>query len=70
MLIHDLSEAGLRVQVRHGHGEALLVCIRIPRDHLGNLVHLELDLMIVSICRRPWISHAGQSITNVSKLIL
>ncbi|KAJ5943826.1 hypothetical protein N7516_003994 [Penicillium verrucosum] len=38
-LIHDLSEAGLRVQVRHGHGEALLVCIRVPRDHLGNLVH-------------------------------
>ncbi|KAI2702004.1 hypothetical protein CBS147332_7780 [Penicillium roqueforti] len=38
-LIHDLGEAGLRVQVRHGHGEALLVCIRVPRDHLGNLVH-------------------------------
>ncbi|KAJ5960684.1 uncharacterized protein N7479_007834 [Penicillium vulpinum] len=38
-LIHDLSEAGLRVQVRHGHGAALLVCIRVPRDHLGNLVH-------------------------------
>ena len=38
-LIHDLNEAGLRVQVRHGHGEALLVCIRVPRDHLGNLVH-------------------------------
>ncbi|KAJ5771164.1 uncharacterized protein N7511_003215 [Penicillium nucicola] len=38
-LIHDLSEAGLRVQVRHGHGSALLVCIRVPRDHLGNLVH-------------------------------
>ncbi|KAJ6022726.1 hypothetical protein N7499_008041 [Penicillium canescens] len=38
-LIHDLSEAGLRVQVRHGHGTSLLVCIRVPRDHLGNLVH-------------------------------
>ncbi|CAG7973245.1 unnamed protein product [Penicillium salamii] len=38
-LISDLSEAGLRVQVRHGHGSALLVCIRVPRDHLGNLVH-------------------------------
>ncbi|CAI7617512.1 unnamed protein product [Penicillium glandicola] len=38
-LIHDLGEAGLRVQVRHGHGAALLVCIRVPRDHLGNLVH-------------------------------
>ncbi|KAJ5513854.1 hypothetical protein N7463_003406 [Penicillium fimorum] len=38
-LINDLSEAGLRVQVRHGHGQALLVCIRVPRDHLGNLVH-------------------------------
>ncbi|KAJ5452486.1 Anoctamin/TMEM 16 [Penicillium cf. griseofulvum] len=38
-LIDDLTEAGLRVQVRHGHGQALLVCIRVPRDHLGNLVH-------------------------------
>ncbi|KAJ5583216.1 hypothetical protein N7535_001836 [Penicillium sp. DV-2018c] len=39
MLISDLHEAGLRVQVRHGHGAAILVCIRVPRDHLGNLVH-------------------------------
>ncbi|KAJ5130047.1 uncharacterized protein N7515_006086 [Penicillium bovifimosum] len=39
MLISDLKEAGLRVQVRHGHSAALLVCIRVPRDHLGNLVH-------------------------------
>ncbi|KAJ5835276.1 hypothetical protein N7447_001302 [Penicillium robsamsonii] len=38
-LINDLSEAGLRVQVRHGHGQAVLVCIRVPRDHLGNLIH-------------------------------
>ncbi|KAJ5773635.1 hypothetical protein N7457_008531 [Penicillium paradoxum] len=38
-LIEDLNEAGLRAQVRHGHGAALLVCIRVPRDHLGNLVH-------------------------------
>lgn len=34
----DLNEAGLRVQVRHGHGKALLVCIRVPRDHLGKMV--------------------------------
>ncbi|CEJ61557.1 hypothetical protein PMG11_10088 [Penicillium brasilianum] len=38
-LVHDLTEAGLRVQVRHGHGSALLVCIRVPRDHLGKMVH-------------------------------
>ncbi|KAK9242051.1 calcium-activated chloride channel-domain-containing protein [Lipomyces tetrasporus] len=38
-LIHDLTEAGLRVQVHHGHGSALLVCIRVPRDHLGKMVH-------------------------------
>ncbi|KAJ5152676.1 uncharacterized protein N7482_009154 [Penicillium canariense] len=38
-LIHDLTEAGLRVQVRPGHGSALLVCIRVPRDHLGKMVH-------------------------------
>lgn len=35
----DLSEAGLRVQVRHGHGKAVLLCIRVPRDHLGKMVH-------------------------------
>ncbi|KAJ5691884.1 hypothetical protein N7462_001307 [Penicillium macrosclerotiorum] len=38
-LIHDLSEAGLSVQVRHGHGSSLLICIRIPRDHLGKMIH-------------------------------
>ncbi|KAJ5101337.1 hypothetical protein NUU61_003559 [Penicillium alfredii] len=38
-LLHDLNEAGLRVQVRHGHGASLLVCIRVPRDHLGNMIH-------------------------------
>jgi hypothetical protein len=38
-LVHDLTEAGLRVQIRHGHGSALLVCIRVPRDHLGKMVH-------------------------------
>jgi len=34
----DLSEAGLRLQVRHGHGKSLLVCIHVPRDHLGKMV--------------------------------
>lgn len=38
-LIHDLIEAGLRVQVRHGHGASLLVCIRVPRDQLGHMIH-------------------------------
>ncbi|KAJ5701141.1 hypothetical protein N7488_008689 [Penicillium malachiteum] len=38
-LIHDLTEAGLRAQVRHGHGSSLLVCLRVPRDHLGNMIH-------------------------------
>ena len=37
-LMTDLSGAGLRVQVRHGHGKSLLVCIRVPRDHLGKMV--------------------------------
>ncbi|CAI7603153.1 unnamed protein product [Penicillium pancosmium] len=37
-LMADLTEAGLRVQVRHGHGKALLVCIRVPRDHLGKMI--------------------------------
>ncbi|KAJ5767546.1 hypothetical protein N7533_000129 [Penicillium manginii] len=37
-LMADLTEAGLRVQIRHGHGKALLVCIRVPRDHLGTMV--------------------------------
>lgn len=36
--MHDLTEAGLRVQVRHGYGPALLVCIHVPRDHLGKMV--------------------------------
>jgi hypothetical protein len=39
MLVADLHEAGLRVQVRHGHGASLLVCIRVPRDRLGKLIH-------------------------------
>ncbi|KAL5340954.1 calcium-activated chloride channel-domain-containing protein [Aspergillus crustosus] len=38
-LIHDLHTAGLETQVRHGHGASLLVFIRVPRAHLGNLVH-------------------------------
>ncbi|KAJ5624817.1 hypothetical protein N7510_001126 [Penicillium lagena] len=38
-LIHDLTEAGLRVQVRHGHGASLLVCVRVPRDQLGRMIH-------------------------------
>lgn len=38
-LVHDLTEAGLRVQVRHGHGSSLLVCLRVPRDQLGRMVH-------------------------------
>ncbi|KAK1142626.1 hypothetical protein N8T08_007430 [Aspergillus melleus] len=38
-LIHDLEEAHLQTQVRHGHGSSLLVFIRVPRDHLGKMVH-------------------------------
>lgn len=38
-LVDDLHGAGLRVQVRHGHGASLLVFIRVPRDHLGHMVH-------------------------------
>ncbi|PYH99787.1 plasma membrane stress response protein [Aspergillus ellipticus CBS 707.79] len=38
-LIQDLEEAHLQVQVRHGHGPSLLVCIRVPPDLLGNLVY-------------------------------
>ncbi|KAI9933539.1 hypothetical protein ASPWEDRAFT_53298 [Aspergillus wentii DTO 134E9] len=38
-LIHDLEAAGLRTQVRHGYGASLLICIKVPRDHLGNMVY-------------------------------
>ncbi|KAE8153627.1 calcium-activated chloride channel-domain-containing protein [Aspergillus avenaceus] len=38
-LINDLQEAQLQIQVRPGHGASLLVCIRVPRDHLGNMVY-------------------------------
>ncbi|KAJ5771704.1 hypothetical protein N7520_002233 [Penicillium odoratum] len=38
-LVSDLTEAGLRVQVRHGHGSSLLMCLRMPRDQLGKMVH-------------------------------
>lgn len=38
-LIHDLHEAHLETQVRHGHGASLLVFIRVPRLHLGSLVY-------------------------------
>lgn len=38
-LIHDLNQAGLCTQVRHGHGNSLLVCIKVPRDLLGNMIH-------------------------------
>ncbi|KAB8237131.1 anoctamin family protein [Aspergillus alliaceus] len=38
-LIHDLQEAKLQVQVRRGYGPSLLLCIRVPRNHLGNMVY-------------------------------
>ncbi|EAW13470.1 anoctamin family protein [Aspergillus clavatus NRRL 1] len=38
-LIHDLEEANLQTQVRHGDGASLLVCVRVPRDHLGHMIH-------------------------------
>lgn len=38
-LIRELHRVGLHTQVRHGHGSSLLVCIRVPRDLLGNMVH-------------------------------
>ncbi|KAF7715478.1 Uncharacterized protein PECH_007093 [Penicillium ucsense] len=38
-LVQSLTNAGLRVQVRHGHGSSLLVCIHVPRDQLGRMVH-------------------------------
>ncbi|KAJ0414163.1 calcium-activated chloride channel-domain-containing protein [Aspergillus carlsbadensis] len=38
-LLQDLHEANLQTQVRHGHGASLLVFIKVPRHHLGNLIH-------------------------------
>lgn len=38
-LIKDLQDAKLQVQVRPGYGASLLLCIRVPRDHLGNMVY-------------------------------
>jgi hypothetical protein len=38
-LVNDLREAKLQVQVRPGYGASLLVCIRVPRDLLGNMVY-------------------------------
>lgn len=38
-LIDDLNQAGLCTQVRHGHGNSLLVCVKVPRDLLGNMIH-------------------------------
>ncbi|KAL4943105.1 hypothetical protein BDV06DRAFT_211306 [Aspergillus oleicola] len=38
-LIDDLHQAHLETQVRHGHGASLLVFIRVPWAHLGNMVH-------------------------------
>ncbi|OJJ88700.1 anoctamin family protein [Aspergillus glaucus CBS 516.65] len=38
-LIDDLHQAGLYTQVRHGHGNSLLVCVKVPRDLLGNMIH-------------------------------
>ncbi|KAE8352314.1 calcium-activated chloride channel-domain-containing protein [Aspergillus coremiiformis] len=38
-LIQDLHEAKLQMQVRPGYGASLLVCIRVPRDYLGNMVY-------------------------------
>lgn len=37
--MQDLHGAGLNTQIRHGHGESLLVCVKVPRDQLGNMVH-------------------------------
>ncbi|PLB40448.1 anoctamin family protein [Aspergillus candidus] len=38
-LIHDLEAAHLRTRVRHGYGSSLLICVRVPRDHLGHMIH-------------------------------
>lgn len=39
-LIHELEEAGLRTQVRHGPGNSsLLVFIRVPRNRLENMMY-------------------------------
>ncbi|GES59905.1 plasma membrane stress response protein [Aspergillus terreus] len=38
-LIHDLEEAHCQTQVRHGYGASILVCVHVPREHLGNMVH-------------------------------
>lgn len=38
-LVDDLTGAGLRIQVRHGRGPSLLICIRVPRDHLGKMIY-------------------------------
>ncbi|PKX93403.1 anoctamin family protein [Aspergillus novofumigatus IBT 16806] len=37
-LIHDLKAAQLQIQVRHGYGSSLLVCVRVPRDYLGRMI--------------------------------
>lgn len=38
-LIHNLKAAQLQIQVRHGYGSSLLVCVRVPRDHLGRMIY-------------------------------
>ncbi|KAL4902682.1 hypothetical protein BDW74DRAFT_56486 [Aspergillus multicolor] len=38
-LLADLHAAHLETQVRHGHGSSLLIFIKVPRMHLGRLVH-------------------------------
>lgn len=38
-LIHHLEGRGLQTQVRHNHGQSLLVVIRVPRNLLGNEVY-------------------------------
>ncbi|KAI5251482.1 putative plasma membrane stress response protein [Aureobasidium subglaciale] len=38
-LIRDIEASGLETEVRRGHGTALLVLIRVPRNQLGNEVY-------------------------------
>ncbi|KAI5205293.1 hypothetical protein AUEXF2481DRAFT_83581 [Aureobasidium subglaciale EXF-2481] len=38
-LIRDIEAFGLETEVRRGHGTALLVLIRVPRNQLGNEVY-------------------------------
>lgn len=52
-MIHDLKGAQLQIQVRHGHGASLLVCVRVPRDHLGRMIYASRYLAVYTLPCSP-----------------